>query len=49
MDKASPHYKLKKIQKYFEENKDTLIPIYLQYQHIRVYGDVMLCCITKPI
>ena len=29
MDKASPHYKSKKIQKYFEENKDTLIPVYL--------------------
>ena len=27
MDKASPHYKSKKIQKYFEENKDTLIPV----------------------
>ncbi len=29
MDKASPHYKSKKVQKYFEENKDTIIPIYL--------------------
>ena len=29
MDKASPHYKSKKVQKYFEENIDTLIPIYL--------------------
>jgi len=29
MDKASPHYKSKKVQKYFEENKDTLIPVYL--------------------
>ena len=29
MDKASPHYKSKKILKYFEENKDTLIPVYL--------------------
>ena len=29
MDKASPHYKSKKVLKYFEENKDTLIPIYL--------------------
>ena len=29
MDKASPHYKSNKIRKYFEENKDTLIPIYL--------------------
>ena len=25
----SPHYKSKKVRKYFEENKDTLIPIYL--------------------
>ena len=29
MDKASPHHKSKKVRKYFEENKDTLIPIYL--------------------
>ena len=30
MDKASPHYKSKKVLKYFEENKDTLlIPVYL--------------------
>jgi len=29
MDKASPHYKSKKVQKYFEENIDTLIPVYL--------------------
>ncbi len=29
MDKASPHYKSKKVQKYFEDNKDTLIPVYL--------------------
>jgi hypothetical protein len=29
MDKASPHYKSKKVRTYFEENKDTLIPIYL--------------------
>ena len=30
MDKASsPHYKSKKVRKYFEENRDTLIPIYL--------------------
>ena len=29
MDKASPHYKSKKVLKYFEENKDTLIPLYL--------------------
>ena len=29
MDKASPHYKSKKVRDYFEENKDTLIPVYL--------------------
>jgi hypothetical protein len=29
MDKASPHYKSKKVLKYFEDNKDTLIPAYL--------------------
>jgi transposase len=29
MDKASPHHKSKKAFKYFEGNKDTLIPIYL--------------------
>ncbi|MER5174346.1 MAG: transposase [Candidatus Nitrosocosmicus sp.] len=29
MDKASPHYKSKMVVKYFEENKDTLIPVYL--------------------
>ena len=29
MDKASPHYKSKKVLNYFEENKDTLIPVYL--------------------
>ena len=29
MDKASPHYKSKKVLKYFEENKDTIIPVYL--------------------
>jgi len=29
MDKALPHYKSKKVIKYFEENKDTLIPVYL--------------------
>ncbi len=29
MDKASPHYKVKKVLKYFEENKDTLIPVFL--------------------
>ena len=29
IDKASPHYKSKKMLKYFEENRDALIPIYL--------------------
>lgn len=29
MDKASPHYISRKIKDYLEENKDTLIPIYL--------------------
>ena len=29
MDKASPHYKAKKVLKYFKENKDTLIPIFI--------------------
>ena len=29
MDKASQHYKSNKVIKYFEENKDTLIPVYL--------------------
>ncbi len=29
MDKASPHYKSKKVIKYFEDNKDRLIPVYL--------------------
>ena len=29
MYKASPHYKSNNVLKYFEENKDTLIPLYL--------------------
>ncbi len=29
MDEASPHYKARKVIHYFEENKDTLIPVYL--------------------
>ena len=29
MDKASPHYNSKKVLKYFEQNKDTLVPVYL--------------------
>jgi transposase len=30
MDNASSHYKSKKVRKYFEENKNTLIPAYFQ-------------------
>jgi hypothetical protein len=29
MDKATPHYACKKVIKYFEDNKDALIPVYL--------------------
>jgi transposase len=29
MDEASPHYTCKKVIKYFEDNEDTLIPVYL--------------------
>ena len=29
MDKASPHYKSRKVLKCLDENKDTLIPLYL--------------------
>ena len=29
MDKASPHYRSKKVREYFDKNKDTLIPVYL--------------------
>jgi hypothetical protein len=29
MDKASPHYKSKKVKAYFDNHKDTLIPTYL--------------------
>ncbi len=28
MDKASPHYTCKKVIRYFEDNEDTLIPVY---------------------
>ena len=38
MDKASPHYKSKKVLKYFEENKDKLIPVYLPTRITGVYG-----------
>ncbi len=29
IDKASPHYKSKKVREYFDNNKDSLIPVYL--------------------
>ena len=29
MDKATSHYKSQKVFKYFEENRDTLIPVHL--------------------
>ena len=29
MDKASPHYRSRKVTDYFEHNKDALIPVYL--------------------
>ena len=29
MDKAPPHYKSRRVKDYLEENKDTLIPVYL--------------------
>jgi len=29
MDKAPPHFKSGKVKDYLEENKDTLIPLYL--------------------
>jgi transposase len=29
MDKASPHYESKRVIDYLEENKDSLIPVYL--------------------
>ena len=29
MDKASPHYKSKRVKDYLEENNDTLVPVYL--------------------
>ncbi len=29
MDKASPHYRSRKVKDYLEQNKDTLIPEYL--------------------
>jgi hypothetical protein len=38
MDKASPHYKSKKVRKYFEENRDTLIPIYFPLHHQNLWS-----------
>ena len=29
MDKASPHYRSRKVREYFDKHKDTLIPVYL--------------------
>ncbi|MDN5866180.1 MAG: transposase [Candidatus Nitrosocosmicus sp.] len=29
MDKASPHYKSRRVKEYLEENKNTLVPVYL--------------------
>jgi transposase len=29
MDKAPPHFKSRKVKNYLEENRDTLIPVYL--------------------
>ena len=40
MDKASPHYRSKKVREYFDKHKDTLIPQYtFQLRHHRVYGN----------
>jgi hypothetical protein len=40
MDKASlPHFQSKKVQKYFDENKDTSIPVYSNNCIARVYGN----------
>ena len=29
LDKASPHYRSRKVREYFDRHKDTLIPVYL--------------------
>ena len=29
LDKASPHHRSRKVGEYFEENNDTLVPVYL--------------------
>ena len=48
MDKASPHYKSKKVLKYFEENKETLTPIYLPTASPELwYGRDMEYCKTR--
>ena len=39
MDKASPHYRSRKVRQYFEENKDTMIPVIPSNCLTRVYGD----------
>ncbi|HEY6536095.1 MAG TPA: hypothetical protein VIY08_09945 [Candidatus Nitrosocosmicus sp.] len=39
MDKASPHYKSKRVMAYFKENKDSLIPNILSYSISRVHGN----------
>ncbi len=43
--RASPHYKSKKVLKYFEENKDALIPVYLPTAspEFMVMGDIEYC------
>jgi hypothetical protein len=44
MDNTYPHYKSKKVQKYFEDNKDnTLISVFLYPYHLRVYGNGKGC------
>ncbi len=39
MDKASPYYRSRKVKDYLEQNKDTLIPIYIHLTASRVYSD----------
>jgi hypothetical protein len=49
MDKSSQHYKSMKVIKYFEENKDTLIPIYLRHGHnSRSLVFILLPCYQVP-
>ncbi len=47
MDKASLHYESKKVIKYFEENKDTLIPVYLQTTSPKFMVMEEVCNIAK--